>query len=171
MTALSFSRRILNPIANTQCSPLDVVNQALRSNGFTSSNEDASTLLAVYEQRQFRFICPTGSKTVLMVADIFSGDDADIRAISPTLLYANFQSQILGLQSNALSSQAPTLADALLKPLPILGLMLERKMVVMCLMLTEQNLEQQDFAALITSLFHTIHTDAEALSNQIASGR
>ncbi|MCE2679811.1 MAG: hypothetical protein LW629_05030 [Burkholderiales bacterium] len=171
MNALSFSRRVLNPAAGVNASPLDVVNQALRTNACLSSNEDASTLLTTYKQREFRFVCPVGSRTVLMVADIFSGSDEEIRLISPTLLYANFQSQILGLKSDALSQQAPTLAEALLKPLPILGLMPERKMIVMSLMLTEQNLAQQDFAELVASLFSTIHADAQALSDQLNAGR
>jgi hypothetical protein len=171
MNALSLSRRVLNPTAGVNTSPLDVVSQALRTNGCSSSNEDISTLLTTYKQREFRFVCPAGSRTVLMVADIFSGSDEDIRLISPTLLYANFQSQILGLKSDALSQQAPTLAEALLKPLPILGLIPERKIVVMSLMLTEQNLAQQDFPVLIASLFSTIHTDAQALSDQLTASR
>ena len=172
MNASSFSRRVLNPAVGFKVSPLDVISQALRANACTSSNEDASTLLTTYQKREFRFVCPAGSRTVLMVADIFSGSDDEIRLIAPTLLYANFQSQILGLKNDAVSQQAPTLAEALLKPLPILGLMPERKMVVMTLMLTEQNLEQQDFNALIASLFSTIHADAQALGNQVtAAGR
>ena len=172
MSELRFSRRVLNPSADVRpSSPLDIVSQALRINGCPVSSEDASTLLTVYEQREFRFICPEGSRTVLMVADIFSGTDDDIRLIAPTLLYANFQAQILGLKNDSIAEQAPPLADALLKPLPMLGLAMERKTVVMCLMLTEQNLEQQDFSDLIASLFLTIHTDAQALANQVESVR
>lgn len=136
--------------------------------------EEADTLLILLEgEARFRLVAPQSSRFIMLVADVFTGSDAEIAQMAPSLLHANYTCQRLALGN---PMQIFGLSDAALDDeddeahetpwLPVMGLDLHRMMVVLSLQIPADRLEEGDFSDFMGGLLETIAQDADTLVQQ-----
>ncbi len=165
MSSFNFKKiEFVLPLGQSSAGSLDQISFTLQNLGHCPTNIDSETLGLDFDGRQYRFLTAGHSLDVLMIADIFTGTSEELVALAPALLHANYQSQLLGLAEFGEGNQQEGPIS-----LPVLGLDLERQMIVMSLVILERHIKQNDFPELLDGLIKTIHRDATSLVEQLRS--
>lgn len=124
---------------------------------------------------RFRIIAPADSHFMMLVADVFTGNEQEIAQMAPSLLHANYtcqrlalEAQIPGMGSGVGAAAAAGLPsdEAEAQWLPVMGLDLERMTVVLSLQIPYRRVDDEDFGDFMTGLVETIANDAEVLVQQ-----
>lgn len=112
------------------------------------------------DERTFRFIVTPEGDQVLLVADVFTGDESQIAQMGIALLHANYQSQqFIALSPPVMPTDADADADQP-PPLPVMGLDLQRMTVVMSMLMPLSSFEVPQAVDIFNELLTVINRDA-----------
>lgn len=124
-------------------------------------------IIPLLGEPRFRIVAPPDSHFMMLVADVFTGNEQEISQMAPSLLHANYTCQRLALEAQLPGVGADILPEeAEAQWLPVMGLDLERMTVVLSLQIPYRRVDDEDFGDFMSGLVETIANDAEVLVQQ-----
>lgn len=161
------------PLTSQPPERMDRVLNLLSSIGMTAQpapGQPHTLSILLDGEPRFRLVAPPISSFMMLVADVFTGNENEIGQMAPSLLHANYTCQRLALENpfSVVSGRA-TSEDEDMQWLPVMGLDIERLTVVLSLQIPFKRIEDADFGDFMAGLVDTIAHDAEVLVDQFKS--
>lgn len=151
----------------TRLDELQAILSSIDLPALVDSEAPNTLIIPIQGEPRFRIVAPQGSAFMMLVADVFKGNEQEIAQMAPSLLHANYTCQRLALEAQLPGLDMQTLAeDAEAQWLPVMGLDLERMTIVLSLQIPYRRVDDEDFGDFMSGLVETIMNDADVLVQQ-----